>query len=82
VRSGETVVMGGLVTSSETHKTEGVPLLSSLPLIGRLFEHETTDRKTDNLLIFVTATILSERGEYLVPLGQPDGAPAGVPVVP
>ena len=72
VQSGETVVMGGLITSSETNERSGVPFLSSIPFFGRFFEHDSVERSTQNLLIFVTATIISERGEHLLPL---DGNP-------
>lgn len=68
VRSGETVVMGGLIRTSESKRQEGIPILSWIPLIGRLFRHDTIEETKENLLIFVTATILSERGESLTPI--------------
>ncbi|MGQ9662587.1 MAG: type II secretion system protein GspD [Kiritimatiellia bacterium] len=80
VQSGETVVMGGLITSKESKAEEGVPILSSIPLIGRLFRHDVINEIRDNLLIFVTATILSQRGENLIPIEEvaaPTGAQAG-----
>jgi len=68
VHSGETVVMGGLILSTESKKRSGVPILSSIPLLGRLFEHDSVEQSRQNLLIFVTANILSDRGENLVPI--------------
>lgn len=68
VRSGETVVMGGLVRSQKTKSTAGVPVLSKIPLIGRLFRHDVISDETSNLLIFVTATLISDSGEELIPL--------------
>lgn len=68
VQSGETVVMGGLITSTDQKRWEGVPILSSIPLLGRLFRHDTVQEQKNNLLIFVTAHLLSQRGEMLVPL--------------
>ena len=83
VRSGETVVMGGLVTSAESDSEESIPLLGKIPLIGWLFRHNTASRSDNNLLIFVTARILSESGEELVPVSdyRPDVAvnPAAAP---
>jgi type IV pilus assembly protein PilQ len=70
VQSGETVVMGGLISSTEDKGVEEVPILSSIPLIGRLFKHDTVSEDKENLLIFVTATILSDRGESLVPMSE------------
>jgi type IV pilus assembly protein PilQ len=68
VQSGETVVMGGLITSAEEKRKEKVPFLSSIPLLGLLFQNDVTNNDQKNLLIFVTATIISERGENLVPI--------------
>jgi type IV pilus assembly protein PilQ len=68
VGSGETVVMGGLISSTENKNRQGVPFLSAIPLIGRLFSHDNVDEIKQNLLVFVTATIISERGESLLPV--------------
>lgn len=70
VRSGETVVLGGLVRSSRQEDTTKTPWLSDLPLIGNLFKHEKSDTSTENLLIFVTATLISDTGEGLIPLND------------
>ena len=76
VQSGETVVMGGLITSTESKHKDKIPFLSSIPLIGLLFQNDMIDNDQKNLLIFVTATIISERGENLVPLASSQaGAP-------
>ncbi len=78
VQSGETVVMGGLITASDGKRKEKVPFLASIPLIGLLFQNDLTDTDQKNLLIFVTATIISERGENLVPLAP---APTNIPLM-
>ncbi len=70
VRSGETVVTGGLISSSESKSQEKVPILGSVPLLGALFRRDVTEETRQNLLIFVTATILSERGENLIPIEE------------
>ena len=83
VQSGETVVMGGLISSTEQHDRSGVPILSSIPFIGQLFRHDKITHDPDNLLIFVTATIISERGEDLIPLAPgPQALPAGATDIP
>jgi type IV pilus assembly protein PilQ len=81
VRSGETVVMGGLVTSSRVKGREGIPILSRLPLIGQLFRHDTYDDISQNLLIFVTATLISDAGEELIPLTPSEPVTSGGKVV-
>lgn len=75
VQSGETVVMGGLISSTESKGEEKVPFLSAIPLIGRLFRHDNIEEAKQNLLIFVTASILSKRGENLVPIVQAADSP-------
>ena len=77
VRSGETVVMGGLVTSQKGKAQRGIPIISKIPLIGRLFRHDVTTDETSNLLIFVTATLISDTGEELIPVGPPEPVTAG-----
>jgi type IV pilus assembly protein PilQ len=68
VQSGETVVLGGLITTVEGTKVDKIPILGSLPIVGHLFRHESKDDLSQNLLVFVTATIISQRGEHLVPV--------------
>jgi type IV pilus assembly protein PilQ len=77
IRSGETVIMGGLAQSSGGKTRSGVPWLSDLPFLGQLFRTDSVNEGTDNLLIFVTATILSDIGEELIPL--PGAARPAVP---
>ncbi len=72
VRSGETVVMGGLVKSQKGTAQRGVPILSKIPLIGRFFRHDVTTDESSNLLIFVTATLISDSGEELIPVNPPE----------
>lgn len=70
VRSGETVVLGGLVDTSKTEDNSGTPWLSTLPVIGHLFKTEEKNETAKNILIFVTATLISDVGEELIPLND------------
>ncbi|MDD4019240.1 MAG: hypothetical protein PHV28_15005 [Kiritimatiellae bacterium] len=70
VRSGETVVLGGLVDTSKTEDHSGTPWLSTLPVIGHLFKTEEKNETAKNILIFVTATLISDVGEELIPLSD------------
>ena len=53
----------GFVAKTELKK---VPLLGDIPLLGMLFTHTETTHEPTNLLIFVTATIINENGEYVI----------------
>jgi type IV pilus assembly protein PilQ len=66
VRSGETVVMGGVLEREQSTYVESVPVLGNIPIIGVLFRRRTEVDRPRYLLIFVTATIVSERGEFIV----------------
>ena len=72
VKSGQTVVMGGVMQQEKTTFVEAVPVLSRIPILGAAFRRRMEVNKPRYLLVFVTATILSESGEYVVPSeGQP-----------
>ncbi len=66
IRSGETVVMGGVLERLQTTYVESVPILGNLPVIGAAFRRRTEVDRPRYLLIFVTATLLSEDGQYLI----------------
>lgn len=78
VRSGETVVMGGVLERQQSTYVESVPILGNLPLVGWLFRRRTEVDRPRYLLIFVTATIVAESGEFIVydDTEKPAGAPA------
>ena len=59
---GATVVMGGLTREHAVRISDKVPLLGDLPLLGRLFRTEGESTQKRNLLIFVTANLVSPGG--------------------
>jgi type IV pilus assembly protein PilQ len=71
VKSGETVVMGGVIERNRSTLVESVPVLGDLPLIGFLFRRRTEQDIPRYLLVFVTATIVKDTGEYLMYGDQP-----------
>jgi type IV pilus assembly protein PilQ len=66
VKSGETVVMGGVLEQQKTTYVESVPVLGDIPILGALFRRRTESDTPRYLLIFVTATIVKDTGEFLV----------------
>ena len=66
VKSGETVVMGGVLERSKSTFVESVPVLGDLPILGPLFRRRTEVDTPRYLLVFVTATIVKDSGEFLV----------------
>jgi type IV pilus assembly protein PilQ len=65
VQSGQTVVMGGVLEREQSTFVEAVPILGKIPIIGSAFRRRTEIDKPRYLLIFVTATLLSDSGEFL-----------------
>ena len=57
-RSGQTIVLGGLISDSSQVGTKGLPFLSGIPILGNAFGgHETTKKRTE-LLVFLTPRII------------------------
>jgi type IV pilus assembly protein PilQ len=67
VKSGQTVVMGGVLEREQRTYVESVPVLSKIPWLGALFRKRTEINKPRYLLIFVTASLLNENGEMVIP---------------
>ncbi len=60
VRNGETIALGGLTGKSDNFQSSRIPLLSDLPVIGQLFKRRQALQSTNELIIFVTASIIDE----------------------
>lgn len=58
VNNGETVVLGGVFEQSKSKGQDKVPLLGDIPLLGYLFQKNSTSTTKRELLIFVTPQIL------------------------
>ena len=60
VNNGETVVLGGVFEQNKNKGNDKVPLLGDIPLLGYLFQRNSTNTIKRELLIFVTPQILKE----------------------
>jgi len=65
VRSGQPIVMGGLLQDRATTSQEGLPVLSELPVLGALFRDHTDLIQKTELVIFLKATILKSPGDSI-----------------
>jgi general secretion pathway protein D len=59
VRDQETLVIGGMIRRSRSPTRTGIPILSSIPLIGKLFGSSTKQREATELLIFLTPHVVA-----------------------
>ena len=62
VYDGETVVVGGIIDNSAVNRTDKMPILGDLPLIGRFFQSQAENARKQNLIMFVTARQIDFRG--------------------
>ena len=61
VRSGETIVLGGLMREEETEVISGLPILSQIPVIGNLFKRSQKVTSKWNLVVTVEPRIITTR---------------------
>lgn len=55
---GETVVIGGLITSEDIENIRRIPFLSNIPIFGELFKFTHTKSKKTEIIILITAHLL------------------------
>ena len=60
VNDGETAVIGGLTVTTVTKNRSGIPLLSGLPIIGKLFSFSDEQENRRDLIILVTPRITDD----------------------
>jgi type IV pilus assembly protein PilQ len=58
MQSGQTILLGSLLATTQDESNTGIPLLSAIPLIGDLFKTRKTNDRQSQLLIVVTASII------------------------
>lgn len=60
---GQTVVLGGLVSDDVELSRQGIPGLSSIPYVGRLFRSDSRSNTKRNLLVFIHPTIVGDAND-------------------
>ena len=58
VRDGETMVIGGVFIDTQNNNVQGVPYLSRIPVLGWLFKNKSESVSKQELLIFLTPSIV------------------------
>jgi type II secretory pathway component GspD/PulD (secretin) len=59
VPNNQTIVLGGLISTNDTESVSGIPLLSDIPGLGRLFSTKTKGIDRDELMIFIQPSIVN-----------------------
>jgi type II secretory pathway component GspD/PulD (secretin) len=58
LKSGQTLLLGSLLATTQDSSVSGVPILSAIPIIGDLFKTTKTDDRQKQLLVVITADII------------------------
>ena len=58
VQTGQTMVMGGLISDSRLNNSEGLPLLSRIPILGGLFGNQDLKNDRTELVLFITPRVV------------------------
>lgn len=58
LRQGEALLIGGLIDKNETKNQVGIPILSSIPILGNLFRYDAVQEVNRELVIMIKPTII------------------------
>jgi general secretion pathway protein D len=64
VDSGQTVLLGGLISETQVKSRQGVPLLSDIPILGHLFSSNSTDTIKTEIIVSIKPTVINSKGEF------------------
>jgi general secretion pathway protein D len=78
----QTVVLGGLISSSTSSTKDKIPVLGDIPLVGNLFQSSSKTVTKKNLMVFVTATIVDPAGNRVHSDDELPFAQAAIPSQP
>ncbi|WP_439856585.1 type IV pilus secretin PilQ [Pseudomonas yamanorum] len=61
VQDGETIVIGGVFSNTQSKVVDKVPFLGDVPYLGRLFRRDVVSEKKSELLVFLTPRIMNNQ---------------------
>ena len=64
VPSGQTLVMGGLITEDKENSSNGLPLVSRLPVLGGLFGSQKLNNNRTELVLFISPTVVESEADF------------------
>ena len=63
VPTGQTMVMGGLISEDKENSSKGLPLISRIPILGGLFGDQNLTNNRTELVLFVTPRVVENEGD-------------------
>jgi len=79
IRSGDTLVVGGLIDREEQEAVRRVPVLSGIPILGEAFKNTEINTTASELIVFATPHILAEPSAAQVAAAGAPGAWGAAP---
>jgi general secretion pathway protein D len=70
VQSGQTVLLGGLISENDNTSTSGLPLLSSIPILGKLFGSTNRERDRQEIIVLITPRVIYNSDEAVEVTGE------------
>ena len=61
IRDGQILVLGGLIREDEVQNRTQVPVLGSIPILGRAFRSSSVSKRKNNLMVFIRPVILKDQ---------------------
>jgi len=58
VRTGETLILGGLITETKSEDQNTLPILGKIPILKRIFTQTSKSNKRSELVVFITPNII------------------------
>ncbi len=58
VPNGQTIVLGGLIVGRDGEEKSGIPILSDIPFLGRLFSTTTNNNDRSELMVYIQPSIV------------------------
>ena len=65
VKNGQTIMLGGILSQTDSRVQRKLPLLGDIPVIGGLFGHEETIASNNELIVFITPYVVDELDNML-----------------
>jgi len=62
--SGQSIILGGLISENKTKGTTKVPILGDIPIIGHLFRGDSTSTDKTELIVMVTPKVIQRQDEW------------------
>ncbi len=63
LRDGGSIVLGGLISNTQSKGEQGIPLLGRIPLLGKAFKSESATGSSTELLVMVAAYVLKDESD-------------------